>query len=278
MEIVVPVYNAPAELARCLQALEAYTPPAQPILLIDDASPDHAVRPLLDAFVDRPERRLLRHAENRGFVRTANAGFEATTADVLLLNSDAIVTPGAVEALARALAADATIATATPFSNNAEICSFPDFCRPCPLPSAPEAIARAVARTAVPHYPELPTGVGFCMAVSRRALDALGGFDAETFGAGYGEENDFCRRAAAAGWRNVLCDDAYVAHVGHASFRDTPWRPGGEAMQRLLAKHPDYEQVVHDFIAADPLAAIRQAIIDAMTPTERDAAGLQDLD
>ena len=40
----------------------------------------------------------------------------------------------------------------------------------------------------------VPTTVGFCLYVRRAALDQIGGFDAEAFGRGYGEENDFCMR------------------------------------------------------------------------------------
>ena len=46
----------------------------------------------------------------------------------------------------------------------------------------------------MPCYPDLPTGVGFCFYVRRALLDAIGPFD-PAFGAGYGEENDFCMRA-----------------------------------------------------------------------------------
>jgi len=38
----------------------------------------------------------------------------------------------------------------------------------------------------------------------------VGELDAEHFGRGYGEENDFCQRAIAAGWRNVIAADVFV--------------------------------------------------------------------
>lgn len=272
LEVIVPIYGAAEALAACLRSLDRTCAADQPILLIDDASPDPTVRSLLACFADRPSRRVIHHGRNRGFVETANEGFAATGGDVVLLNSDTIVTRGWLSALARALALDARIATATPFSNNAEICSLPHFCRPSPVPGDPEAIAAAIARSGPPVYPELPTAVGFCMAIRRAALDAVGSFDAETFGAGYGEENDFCMRASAAGFRHVLCDDAYVAHVGQASFGATPHRPGGEAMRRLLAKHPAYEAIVHAFIAADPIAPRRAAVLAALEAPEAEGS------
>ena len=79
------------------------------------------------------------------------------------------------------------------------------------------------------------------------------------FGAGYGEENDFCLRAARAGWRNVLADDAFVVHTGGRSFAGRKAELGERNMERLLARHPHYGDMVQRYIAADPLRALREA-------------------
>jgi len=127
-----------------------------------------------------------------------------------------------------------------------------------------DALAEAAAGMAPVLYPELPTAVGFCMFVRREALRRIGGFDAETFGRGYGEENDFCLRAAAMGWRNVLCETAYVVHLGGASFGPLDMAPGGENLERLLARWPDYNERIARFIMADPLAPLRLRLIDRL--------------
>ena len=127
----------------------------------------------------------------------------------------------------------------TPFSNNAEICSFPRFCANNE-PGAgdePERIRSALARAAVPTYPALPTGVGFCFYIRRELIDAIGVFD-PAFGPGYGEENDFCMRALAAGYRSVLCDDAYVLHLGGRSFEGQKPELGARNLALLLERHP----------------------------------------
>lgn len=264
-EVVVPVYDGVAALEDCLAALVRVLPPTALVQLVDDASPDARVGPLLEGFAARAPFpvRLHRQPRNLGFVGTVDAAMSRACGDVVLLNSDTVPTRGFLERLAACAASDPRIATATPFSNNAEICSFPQFCRDNPLPPDPEAIAAACVASGPPEYPELPTGVGFCMFVRRAALDAVGGFDTETFGRGYGEENDFCRRAAGHGWRNVLCDDAFVAHRGGASFAGTGHRPGGENLARLVARYPGYNARVADFIARDPLAP-RRARIEAV--------------
>jgi GT2 family glycosyltransferase len=260
VDIVVPVYNAAALLARCLAALARCTAPAQArVLLIDDASPDPAIAPMLAAWAARSPlpTRVLRNPHNLGFVGTCNRGFAETSGDVLLLNADTEVTPGWLPRMTAALAANPAIGTVTPFSNNAEICSWPGFCIAHPVPADADRIAQALAEAGPAEYPELPTAVGFCMLIRRALLDAIGDFDAATFGRGYGEENDFCRRAAGHGWRNVLASDAYVVHAGGGSFAPLGLKPGGDNLARLCARYPDYNARVAAFIAADPLAPLR---------------------
>lgn len=259
-DIIIPVYNAATLLQRCLDALDRNTAPTEArVWAIDDASPDPAIEPLLDAWQQRSPLRptVLRNAVNLGFVGSVNRGIAATTGDVLLLNADTEVTPGWLPRMRRALDSDARVATVTPFSNNAEICSWPEFCRAAPVPEDAACIARAFADSGAPAYPQLPTAVGFCMLIRRETLTAIGDFDRATFGRGYGEENDFCCRAAAHGWRNVLADDCYVVHAGGGSFAPLGLKPGGENLARLLARYPRYNAQVAEFIALDPLAARR---------------------
>jgi GT2 family glycosyltransferase len=261
--VVVPVFNAFEVLEACLAALQSCSPQAR-VLLVDDASTDARVAPALAEFAAAWEgRRVLTLAKNRGFVHAANQGMAAATGHPVLLNSDTVVTHGWLEALARCLASDSRIATATPWSNNAEIVSVPHFCAANPVPRDPQAWADAARDSAGQTYPELPTAVGFCMAVRQEALQSLGGFDEAVFGRGYGEENDFCRRAAKAGWRNVLCDDAYVVHVGGQSFGPLGLRPDESSMARLLERHPEYLDEVSAWIKADPLAKRRAALLEA---------------
>jgi GT2 family glycosyltransferase len=264
--VVIPAYNAAQELGRCLETVRSTVPPDTEVVIIDDASPDPAVASLLEHWRREagPRWRFLANPENRGFVATANRGMRLSSGDVVLLNADTEVTPGWLEGLARCLASDAAIATATPWTNNGEIASIPQFCVANPAPPDRDAVARELARAGAPAYPELPTAVGFCMAIARRAIDRVGYFDEVLFGRGYGEENDFSMRTRAAGMRNVLCDDVYVVHLGGRSFGPLGLKPDAGSMGRLLSQHPSYLELVQDFIAADPLAARRREILDAL--------------
>ncbi len=266
LSVVIPVYDAPDELDACLDSVYATVGGRAGVLVIDDASPGPGTASVLKRWRERAPACWRFHAnpENLGFVGTANLGMSMTPGDLVLLNSDTLVTPGWLEGLQRCLASDPLIATATPWTNNGEIASLPGFCQANPVPADPARVAETIRRCGTPGYPELPTAVGFCMAVARSAIDRIGVFDQELFGKGYGEENDFSMRASAAGLKNVLCDDVYVAHLGGRSFGPTGLKPDESSMQRLLSAHPDYLRQVQEFIAADPLAPRRAELLGAL--------------
>lgn len=261
--VVIPVFNAPAQLGRCLSAVRRTVDTATDVVVIDDASTAPAVAELLESRCAGWT--VIHQRENRGFVATANRGMlEAGRRDVVLLNSDTIPAGDWLQRIGRCAETDARIASITPFTNNGEIASLPLFCQASPVPEDPEAWARACRQAADPVYPEIPTAVGFCMYMRRACIDAIGAFDEGAFGRGYGEENDWCMRAAANGYRHVLCDDAFVAHEGNASFGPLGLGPGEAAMRKLLERHPGYLDVVKDFIRRDPLAGIRARILERL--------------
>lgn len=261
--IVIPIFNAYDHLGLCLAALQRCTPADAEIVLIDDASTDIRIRPMLKAWRESSglKCQIIHSDHNQGFVATANMGMALAENDVVLLNSDTEVTSGWLQRLSDCLHSDPAIATATPWSNNGEIVSIPVFCQANQPPPNPQAVAESIGACGTPQYPQMPTAVGFCMAISHNALEQIGGFDEATFGLGYGEENDFCQRAEQAGLKNVLCDDAYVVHHGGASFSPLGLKPDEHSMQRLLNKHPEYETKVSGFISADPLKARREEIL-----------------
>ncbi|MBZ0252229.1 MAG: glycosyltransferase, partial [Candidatus Methylomirabilis sp.] len=133
----------------------------------------------------------------------------------------------------------------------------------------PRDVAEVVARVSKRAYPRLPTAVGFCMLISRGALDRCGEFD-EVFGLGYGEECDFCMRVWAEGMEVVCCDDAYVHHYGEASFRevdriDDRRRRNAETLDR---RWPTYHSSVFAFCHLNPMREIQERIGAALRRRE----------
>ncbi len=264
IDIVVPIYNAPNDLRACIESVLTHTEAdTYRLTLIDDGSPDPKISEYLSEIARfAPQVVCWTNEKNLGFTATVNRAFRETTHDIVLLNSDTMVTPGWLRAMQSCLASAANIATVTPFSNNAEIASVPVWLQSNPVPSATEAalIAQACADISDHNWPDLPTGVGFCMLLSRAAIHAIGEFDEKTFGRGYGEENDWCQRALKAGWRNVLCTSAYVMHTGSQSFSDAKQALVAANIGKLNAKHPGYDLDVQRFIKRDPVAPYRNAL------------------
>ncbi len=259
VDIVLPVYRGLKETADCLESvLRSRNRVAVRLHVYNDCSPESEVTEYLRTMADRhPEIRLAENPVNLGFVRTVNAGMThaMTLPDsiaVLLLNSDTIVSADWVDRLAAHLAGD-RIGTVTALSNNATICSYPKFGQNR-LPEGLRSgyVDQVAARVNAGVSVEIPTGVGFCMLISRACLERVGFFDAEAFGKGYGEENDFCMRAGAVGFRNLLAMDVFVEHVGEVSFADDS-KPGKILAQKIIdERYPDYTSRVSRFCAMDP--------------------------
>jgi GT2 family glycosyltransferase len=264
--LIIPVYNALADLKRCLSALAQHTPTGYRLWLANDASPDPAVKPFLDS-LQEPHITVVHRERNGGFTGNVNDAMRETdlfNEDVIWLNSDAVPTAGWLEGILALASRVPQAATITPFSNNAEIFSYPEFVANNPAPSDAVAVqlAAACSEMAAWDYPliEAPTGVGFCMFVRRLAWRSVGELDAASFGRGYGEENDWCQRAAKAGWHNLFCPASYVMHTGQQSFTADKAALVLKNSQTLNNKHPGYDLAVQQFIAADPIKPWRQRL------------------
>jgi len=243
--IVVPVYDAPAVVERCLDSVLEHTTGNARLIVIDDASPDAAIAPLLARYAGLAKVEVLRNATNRGFTATANRGIdEAGRDDVVLLNADTEVGPNWLTGLRRAAYSADDVATATAVSDNAGAFSVPELERENTLPACWgfADTARAVWQSAGLAYPELPTGNGFCLYIRRSVIDAIGAFDEAAFPQGYGEENDFCQRASAKGLRHRIAGNVLVRHVRSQSFgHERRARLGEAGMAVLRARWPRYE-------------------------------------
>jgi GT2 family glycosyltransferase/glycosyltransferase involved in cell wall biosynthesis len=259
--VVVPVYRSLTHVSATLASvLAAHNDTAFECLVINDASPEPEVTALLRALAASGHIRLLENESNRGFVRTVNRGMaESAERDVVLLNADTEVAPGWLDRLVAPMRHDPTIATVTALSNNATIASYPNTAvdNPYELEVGTAALDRIASEVNGEAVVEVPTGVGFCMAIRRRALAELGDFDAETFGIGYGEECDFCMRALKGGWRNVVAPGVYVRHWGSTSFGASESTRSAAAQVLLAERHPDYKSRIGRYVAADPLLPAR---------------------
>jgi GT2 family glycosyltransferase/glycosyltransferase involved in cell wall biosynthesis len=261
VDVVVPVFNARKQTLRCLRSVLRHGEGDYRLVVIDDASTDPKLWPrLVDFARGEPRVVLLRNPKNLGFSGTVNRGIQgATSRDVLVLNSDTKVFAEFLPRLRAAAHADAKTGIACALSNNATICSVPEFCRDNPLPSGMtgKQMARLVRVTAKKERPELVTPVGFCMYLRRELIEDVGLFDAERYGRGFGEENDLGERAKMRGWRIRLASDVYVLHEGKASFGEQGRALESKNAGVLEKRHPGYHAAVADYIRKNPLSELQ---------------------
>lgn len=266
VDVIVPVYKGLEETQRCINSVLA--DPMRPlgrVVVVNDCSPEPALSEWLLKQAEVGLIELLVNDVNQGFVRSVNAGMRAAAGrDVVLLNSDTEVPLGWLDRLVRHAYADRRIASVTPMSNNATICSYPSVAGGAlPLGLTVETIDEATFRANRSRSVDIPTAVGFCMYIRRDCLDEIGEFDAETFGRGYGEENDFCLRALDAGWRHHLACDIFVYHAGEVSFGpNSPER--ALAWDLLVARYPRYPELIASHVRADPAGPARFALSAAL--------------
>ncbi|HXX81199.1 MAG TPA: glycosyltransferase, partial [Thermodesulfovibrionales bacterium] len=258
VDIIMPVYNGYECLRDCVESILRNTDLAvHTLVIIDDKSTDERVKPYLQRLKEKRNGRkieMLSNPENMGFVKTINKGMKMTGEDVIILNSDTLVTKNWVNKLQRAAYSKPHIATATPLSNYVTINGIP---RPFHFNTIPngmdaEAFSEFLERISLRYYPEIPAGVGFCMYIRRDVLEHLGYFDEAKFEKGYAEETDFCMRALKKGFLHVLDDSTYIYHVGGVSFESVKdpevIREKNLMIERnletLRTLHPEYTYLV----------------------------------
>jgi GT2 family glycosyltransferase/glycosyltransferase involved in cell wall biosynthesis len=260
IDILIPVFEATADLAACLDSIIACTSSEHSVLVLDDASQDSAIeRNVLRLAGQYSQLSYDRSCKNLGFVGNVNRALQRTRNDVVILNSDTLVTPGWLEAIIDCRDSCKAIGIVSPLSNNATILSVPQFNADNDLPAGmtPAHMASLVAAVSKRTYPRIPTAVGFCMLITRSTIDRLGLFD-PAFGRGYGEECDYSVRAWRAGIEVACCDNAFVFHRGSASFGQGAAVSSEKIRNRHLLNQrwPGYEQAVQRFCANNPLRSL----------------------
>jgi GT2 family glycosyltransferase len=263
VDIVIPVYTGREITLACIEAVRAHRALDERIVVVVDASPDAELVVALQTLAAHSHILLQVETVNRGFPGTANIGLRlAAGHDVVLLNSDTLVTPGWLGRLRAAVYSAPNIGTATPLSNDATIFSYPRRDAPNIFPDSAESATIATLAAAVnsEETVEVPTGHGFCLYIRAECLEETGLLREDLFAQGCGEENDFCMRARHLGWHHMAVPSVFVAHHGSRSFngaRDDLLRRNLATLNRL---HLGYDQLIAGWQARDPLAASRRRI------------------
>ena len=97
------------------------------------------------------------------------------------------------------------------------------------------------------------------MFIKAEVIRRIGYLD-EGFGRGYGEENDFCARAAALGYRNVAAGGVLVEHKESISFQNERASLVARNQPRLNKLYPEYTPLIMEFERQDGLRQLRWAL------------------
>ena len=221
LSIIIVSFNARADLERCLASLHQW-PPTTPheIIVVDNQSEDGCA----EAARHWSGVRVVETGGNLGFARANNVGIRASRGtNLLLLNSDTIVPPGAVDGLVEELRRDETVAVVGPrlvdaggrteLSFGRMIGPFNELRQKMIVRGHEKKIGvitalvdRAASR---PGFPDWVSGA--CLLVRRHDAEAVGLLDERYFM--YAEDVDFCAAIRARGRRVRFTPAVTVAHL-----------------------------------------------------------------
>ena len=264
VDIIIPVFNGAHHLPPLFDSIFANTISPHRFIIVDDDSTDPAIWPYLrERAADRDDCVLIRNPEDLGFSGAVNVAAGECKGHFVVLNTDTVVPRYWLERLMRPIIEDGNIACTTPFSNAAQIFSFPLAAEDNPLLSSDiesvDSCFRALRPLLGPGN-DAPTGGGFCLGINGDIWRRIGGFDQDTFGRGHAEENDWRQRAIGHGHRCVLVQNLFVAHHHGGSF-DGPTRNKllPRNLETLYERWPNYLASVKDHIRSGKWSGYRNA-------------------
>lgn len=248
VSIIIVNWNTRDLLADCLDSItQTASDLIFEIIVVDNASTDDSQTMVRQRF---PHVRLIANQENVGFARANNQGMAASSGrHALLLNSDALLTPGALQALV-------SLADAKPRAGivgaqllnpdgsfQASHTTFPNLWQEFLILSGIGRLLRG--RWYPSHGPEEGKGPqivdyveGACLLVRRKAFEDVGGLDEDYFM--YAEEVDWCYDMREKGWQVWYQPAAEVIHLGGGSSRNRRTQREGDLYRsrvRFFRKH-----------------------------------------
>jgi GT2 family glycosyltransferase len=194
--------------------------PTLRLTVVDNGSLDKSANELKEYLLPYPHVRAVYLQENIGYAGGMNYGVSMAEAPwLLLVSNDLIFAPGALLTLCNSMREQpADVGLVGPITNAAG-----NGQNYMIRGTASEILKEAKFVQEFPCHVHIPAYRldFFCVAIRKSIWDQLHGFD-PVYGKGYYEDTDFSMRAKAAGSRMMICEDAFVYHVGSGTFSTDP--------------------------------------------------------
>jgi GT2 family glycosyltransferase len=255
----------------CLQSIRRGSFHDLEIIIVDNGSVDGT----LDYLRAQADVRLIENGYNAGFTKGTNQGINAASGKYLLwLNTDTVLREDSLQKLIAFLETSARAGIAGPKVLNADGTFQPQCKRGFPTPFASFCYAvgldriwpsnPAVSRYLLRSIPEDQSSIvdavsGCCLLARREVFDDIGPLDEEMFG--FGEDLDWCVRAAKAGWEVWYYPESVIVHLkGQGGAHSKPYRMISamhHCMWVFYRKHvkPDSSPVTTALVAAGVAAS-----------------------
>jgi len=216
--IIVLAWNGWEHTQKCLASVFAHTKQPYEVIVVDNGSTDGTVDELRRLAAQKPQMRVIANRHNRGFAAGNNQGLAIARGEfVLFLNNDTIVTAGWLKRMRSVLEREPNVGIVGPVSNSV---SGPQLV-PDAVYDLPAGLQAYATRWAGEHDGDTVAAnrvVGFCLLARTELVDRIGGLD-EQFGSGNFEDDDFCVRAAHAGYQARIARDVFIHHTGSQTFK-----------------------------------------------------------
>ncbi len=249
ISIVIPVYKDWETLKKCITSLIEYLGENDKVIIVNDKSPiwKEMEDNILSLVKGRENFEYYLNNENMGFVKTCNRAaleLDKSGNDILLLNSDTAVTPGAIDEMREVLYLSEKHGIVCPRSSNATLLTMPVHNNTGDLLSEEKSYSVFTQmKDVLPRYSIIPTGVGFAFLIRRELIDRNGLFD-EIYSPGYNEENDFCARVNQYGYNVVMANRAYIYHFEGRSFGSSKSEYEVKNHKTFTDRYPYYDGLV----------------------------------
>ena len=243
--VIIVNWNTKNYLRNCLNSIyKTEIARIRETIVVDNASKDGSVEMVMKDF---PKVSLIRSKQNLGFARANNLAMQRASGDIFaLINSDVIVHPGCIEKLSLFFDQNENVGMVGPkvFGGDGQLQLT---CRR--LPHVWNTLCRTLALDRIFPFWSLFSGYevprekhdrflevevlsGCFCAVRKKAVDQVGGLDAQFFF--YGEDIDWCKRFREAGWKLKYVPEATSTHFGGVSTAKAPLKFSIEILRATL--------------------------------------------